>query len=133
VFDSFPWPQAPSGFDVKAVADSAVELRKIRAALKAKHSLSLRELYRSLDLPGEHSLKNAQVKLDAAVRAAYDMPVDMDPLVFLLSLNDSLAQQESDGICIGGPGLPPWVTDRASLVTVDAVQAEPIRREPLRP
>ena len=51
------------------------------------------------------------------------MPLDADPLAFLLSLNASLAQQEDAGVEIQGPGLPRIVTDRAGLVTKDAVTA----------
>ena len=34
---------------------------------------SLRDLYRSLDLPGKNPLRDAHQQLDAAVRAAYGM------------------------------------------------------------
>ncbi|MDB5438125.1 MAG: modification methyltransferase-related protein [Caulobacteraceae bacterium] len=123
VFDSFPWPQTPRLADVKAVADAAVALRALRKQLKVKHRKSLRDIYRTLDLPGEQPLKTAQAKLDAAVRKAYAMPNKADPLTFLLNLNLELAQQEDDGISIQGPGLPSVVTSRAGLVTKDAISA----------
>ncbi len=59
VWDSFPWPQSPSINAVGKVAAAAVQLRKVRAELATKHSKSLRELYRSMELPGEHPLKDA--------------------------------------------------------------------------
>jgi len=54
VFDSFPWSQAPSLNAVRKVAAAAVALRKLRRKLKEEHNMSLRELYRTLELPGPH-------------------------------------------------------------------------------
>ena len=70
VFDSFPWPQVPTKQQVSDVAEKAVALRTLRAALCEKHELSLRELYRALEAPGDHALKKAHAALDQAVRAA---------------------------------------------------------------
>jgi hypothetical protein len=122
VFDSFPWPQSPTLADVKAVAEAAVALRTLRNKLKVKHNKSLRDLYRTLDLPGDQPLKAAQSKLDGAVRKAYDMPAKADVLTFLLSLNLQLAEHEADGVVIQGPGLPSVVTSRKGLVTTDAIK-----------
>ena len=57
VFDSFPWPQSPSMKQVKAVGAAAVALRKLRRELCKEHGLTLRELYRSIEIPGDHPLK----------------------------------------------------------------------------
>jgi hypothetical protein len=81
----------------------------------------LRDLYRSIENPGEHPLKAAQAKLDEAVRAAYGIAEDADPLAFLLNLNAELAEAEAAGKEIRGPGLPDFVNDRASFVTTDCV------------
>ena len=123
VFDSFPWPQTPTLADVKAVADAAVALRTLRNQLKAKHKKSLRDLYRTLELPGDQPLKTAQEKLDAAVRKAYGMTAKDDILSFLLTQNLQLAQLEEDGVLIQGPGLPTVVTSQKGLVTKDAISA----------
>jgi hypothetical protein len=80
VFDTFPWPQKPSVKAVKAVAAAAVALRAKRDELRTKHKLSLRELYRSLETPGDHPLKDAHAVLDGAVRSAYGMSAAVDPL-----------------------------------------------------
>lgn len=120
VFDSFPWPQSPKAPAVLKVAKLAVELRKLRNGLKDKHKLSLRNLYKVLEGPGEHPLKVAHRKLDEAVREAYGMPEKADPLAFFLDLNLQLAAAEDDGKRITGPGLPPG-TNRSSLVTKDAI------------
>ena len=47
-----------------AVAVAAVGLRQKRNELRTKHRVSLRETYCSLELPGDHPLKAAQVALD---------------------------------------------------------------------
>ena len=63
VFNSFPWPQKPTLDNVKAVAKAAQKLRKVRQKLCVEHDLSLRELYRSSEFPGEHPLDVAQDKV----------------------------------------------------------------------
>ncbi len=121
VFDSFPWPQAPSLKAVQAVADAAGALRKLRNELKKMHNLSFRDLYRALELPGKSPLKDAHATLDAAVRNAYGMSKGSDGLTFLLSLNESLALDEAKGKSIQGPGLPAIIKDRKLFVTTDCI------------
>ena len=121
VFDSFPWPQLPDIGAARAVAKAAVALRTLRSSLRDKHKISFRDLYRGLDLPGEHSLKDAQEALDTCVLAAYGMHSSADPLEFLLSLNLALAGVEKDGGSIQGPGLPPCATDLGEFKTGDCV------------
>lgn len=121
VFDTFPWPQEPTKAAVKAVARAAVELRTLRTAEKAKHGLSLRELYRALEKPGNHPLKGAQTALDDAVRAAYGFTPKADLLVALAKLNAACAAREAAGDTITGPGLPPgFVT--ADYLTTDCLR-----------
>lgn len=122
VFDSFPWPQAPTAKQVAAVATAGVELRKVRRALATRHKLSLRALYTSMDAPGQHPLKEAQAALDAAVRAAYGMGAKKEPLAFLFELNKACAMREEKDLPVVGPGLPAGVTQRG-LITKDAVLA----------
>ena len=122
VFDSFPWPQAPSLSAVKAVAAAAVALRAKRHELCAKHNISLRELYRSAEQPGNHPLKEATSLLDSAVRKAYGMNATADPLAHLLALNFELAAKEAAGEAIVGPGLAPAVRDSRPFITDDAIQ-----------
>lgn len=122
VFDSFPWPQEPSVKDIKAVANAAVAFRQKRNELRAKHNLSLRDLYRALDLPGSHPLKDAQAMLDGAVRKAYGMNGSDEPLAFLLALNALVAAAEKNGDPVQGAGLPAFINDRCSYVTDDCIQ-----------
>lgn len=71
VFDTFPWPQAPSHAAIKAIAEAAVNLRQVRVrAMKSSRS-SLRDLYRLLEKPGANPMKDAHTALDEAVRTAY--------------------------------------------------------------
>jgi hypothetical protein len=123
VFDSFPWPQAPSLAQAKKVAVAAVSLRQLRRKVMEENDWSLRELYRTLDLPGQNPLKTAQDKLDTAVRSAYGMKAKDDPLAFLLALNAELADREASMRIVVGPGLPPSVKDAAPFVTTDCVVA----------
>jgi hypothetical protein len=122
VFDTFPWPQEPSVKDIKAVAAAAVAFRKKRNELRAKHNLSLRDLYRALDLPGSHPLKDAQAALDSAVRKAYGLTAGEEPLAFLLALNALVEAAEANGDPMQAPGLPSFVKDREAYVTEDCVK-----------
>ena len=122
VFDTFPWPQSAREKQIKAVATAAVELRALRRSLAAKHKMSLRALYASMEDAGKHPLKEAHAALDAAVRAAYGMGPRKDPLAFLLDLNLACAAREAKGEPIAGPGLPAGV-DAKGLVSTDAIEA----------
>jgi hypothetical protein len=123
VWDSFPWPQKPTEAAVKRVAESAVLLRSIRDQLALKHNLSLRDLYRSLELPGKSPLKDAQAALDEAVRVAYGMDGGADALEFLLDLNAKLSEAEEKGQPVRSAGLPDYIADRASYITTDSLTA----------
>lgn len=123
VWDSFPWPQEPTEAAVRLVAGKAVSLRAIRDQLALKHNLSLRVLYRSLELPGKSPLKDAHTALDEAVRAAYGMNQEADTLGFLLDLNGQLAAAEEKGEHVRSAGLPEFITDRANFVTSDSLTA----------
>ncbi len=89
----------------------------------AAHGWSLRELYRTLDEPGDNPLRTAQARLDTAVRPAYAMPTKADPLTFLLALNLDLAAKEKVGEKITSPGLPLSKAEQAAFSTDDCIQA----------
>lgn len=122
VFDSFPWPQSPTLKQAQKVAKRAVELRQLREELRSQHNLSLRELYRSLELPGSHPLKTAHEALDMAVREAYGMGKKTDPLDFLLKLNAEVVAAEKAGQEITGPGLLSNITDPSPFITKDCIE-----------
>jgi hypothetical protein len=122
VFDTFPWPQGPTWAQIKAVAEAAVELRALRRETMRKLNYSLRDLYRTLEQPGDNRLREAHTRLDAAVRAAYGLETDADPLAFLLELNLACAAKEKAGEKITPPGLPLPANDQQRFVTEDCIQ-----------
>jgi hypothetical protein len=131
VYDSFPWPQAPKTVQIRAVAKAGVHLRNIRDQLMKKHSYSLRDLYRTLEIPGDNPLKNAHEELDLAVRKAYGMTPKANALEFLFLLNQKIAQREVSMQLVTSPGLPPNVKDKASYITNDSIQ--PSTSDPAQP
>jgi len=106
VFNSFPFPQSPTLAEIKKVAAAAVKLRQLRRKVMAENQWSLRELYRTLDLPGDNPLRRAQKELDNAVRKAYKMKGKEDILKFLLARNKDVAAREAQGLPVVAPGLP---------------------------
>ncbi len=122
VFGTFPWPQSPTKKQIRAVADAAVALRKLRRDTMQKLDCSLRDLYRTLEEPGANPLRDAQAALDSAVRAAYGMKPAADPLTFLLQLNHACAEKEKAGEKITPPGLPLPEKEHAAFVTEDCVK-----------
>lgn len=122
VFDSYPWPQNPSAKEVQHVAEAAENLRTKRRAAVKKHRQPLRELYRTLELPGDHPLKDLQFALDEAVRKAYGISQNSKPLVMLMELNESLAANELEKRQILGPGLPEIDGLKTKLVSSDCLR-----------
>ncbi|MFN2507428.1 MAG: hypothetical protein ABR589_01495 [Chthoniobacterales bacterium] len=104
------------------MAEAAVALRGLRRETMRKLNYSLRDLYRTLEQPGDNPLRDAHARLDAAVRAAYGMPDDADPLAFLLELNLACAAKEKAGEKITPPGLPLPAEEQAEFVTDDCIQ-----------
>jgi SAM-dependent methyltransferase len=126
VFDTFPWPQEPTRAQIQAVAEASVALRALRSETMRKLSYSLRDLYRTLEEPGDNPLREAQTRLDAAVRAAYGVADDVDPLAFLLELNLACAAKEKAGEKITPPGLPLPSDEQKKFVTDDSVHPAPL-------
>jgi hypothetical protein len=123
VFDTFPWPQAPSEKQIDAIAAAGREIRRIRAeALQTMHG-GLRALYRTLDLPGKNPLRDAHAKLDAAVLAAYGFSAKGDLLQQLLDLNRTVAAKVGAGDTATAPGVPPIYPDPMRLLTSDCLGA----------
>jgi len=121
VYSTFPWPQAPTAAEARAIATAGAELRKLRRSVIRKEKICLRQLYRLLELPGEHVVKDAQKKLDEAVRAAYRLRAKSDPLSFLLKLNEDIAKREVKEEAVVGPGLPGGAGERRFFVSDDCV------------
>ncbi len=131
VFDTFPWPQQPTAAQVKAVAQAGRKLHEYRRAAMANNpKLTLRELYRSLELPGKNPLKDLHAALDAAVLEAYGFtpppqpsPVvtregeSKDVLAQLLALNEQVAAKIEAGEAVTAPGVPADYPNPAELVS----------------
>ncbi len=122
VFDTFPWPQQPTIKQLRTVKDAAVALRALRNKTMRKLGWSLRELYRTLELPGANPLRDAQDALDTAVRNAYGMGAKDDVLAFLLALNLTCAAKEKAGENITAPGLPLPPEEHSEFITSDCIQ-----------
>src|SRR5205814_7546521 len=58
VFDTFAWPQNPSRKQIAEVAEAAVALRGLRHEIMRKLKNSLRDLYRTLEEPGDNPLRD---------------------------------------------------------------------------
>ncbi len=125
VFDTFPWPQAPSEKQIDAIAAAGREIRRIRSAALANLSGGLRALYRTLDQPGKNPLRDAHVALDAAVLAAYGFSAKADLLEQLLALNTQVAQRLSDLQPVTAPGIPACYSKPEALLTGDCLSATP--------
>ena len=106
VFNTFPWPQKPALSKMKAVAKAAREVRSVRGELQQRDGCSLRSMYRALELPGDHPLRTASEKLDAAVRRVYGVRKTTDPLLFLSRLAGEVRERELGLKRVTGPGLP---------------------------
>lgn len=124
VFETFPWPQSPTEKQVKAVANAS---RAVIAAREKAISVTgggLRDLYRLLEDPGKHSLKDAHTELDHAVRRAYGIKSNDDELAFLLALNHELAERIRSGQTTESPGLPSCISDSTQFITPSCYAAE---------
>ncbi len=86
----------------------------LRRETMRKLNYSLRDLYRTLEQPADNFLRGAHARLDAAVRAAYSMPDDADPL--------ACAAREKAGERITPPGLPSPPEEHAQFITDDCIR-----------
>ncbi|MFB7637674.1 DNA methyltransferase [Peribacillus butanolivorans] len=120
VFDTFAWPQFPTEDEILEVAKISKKLREFRWKMMKDNGLTLRDLYRSLEMPGKNELRNLHLKLDDAVRKAYKFEKG-DPLINLLDLNKILSEKESKGEDITGPGLPSYIDNVKNFISADSV------------
>jgi len=122
VFDTFPWPQTPSGAQIEAVAAAGREVRRIRAEALPKMKGGLRALYRTLELPGANPLKEAHAALDVAVLAAFGFSPKADLLAGLLTLNREVAARVERAQAVTAPGIPPNFPNPKQLITDDCIR-----------
>jgi hypothetical protein len=122
VFDTFPWPQSPTAAQIEAVAAAAVEVRRVRGEALKLTTGGLRAVYRTLELPGKHPLKDAHAALDTAVLAAYGFDANKDLLAQLLELNLTVAAMEKQNKKVTAPGVPANYPGAKKLVTDDCIR-----------
>ncbi|HEY0161030.1 MAG TPA: DNA methyltransferase [Thermoanaerobaculia bacterium] len=123
VFNTYPWPQAPTLAQVRTVAKAARELRVCRQRLMDKGNLSLGELYNLVEGPGQSELKDAHTALDKAVFAAYGFRSSADTLSQLLALNMKLTALEKAEAKVVGPGVPPIASKVSDIRSDDRISA----------
>ncbi len=139
IYETFPFPQwgLLHGIDldkntpekiklVKELAKCAKKFRDLKNKIRINNKLSLRDLYRGLELPGDHPLKKSQEKLDEAVWKVYyyGLPKNMqkeDPLEFLLGLNLLSHEKEKESLQIVGPGLPSFCNEDKVYFSDDTI------------
>lgn len=140
IYDTFPWPQwgilelkkcEKINLEIVKklalnVAKKGREFRIIRSKIKTENNWSLRDVHKSMELPGDHPLKKALEDLDKAVWEAYSfgLPLKMqikDTLEFLLQLNLKCAEQETNGHEIFMPGLPTILKNESDFYSDDAI------------
>jgi hypothetical protein len=123
VFDSFPSPQSPTLEQVRAVASAGLAVRSLRTRFMREYGYTLRDLYKTLELPGDNPLKQAHAELDSAVKKAYQMGARISVLEFLFALNQRVAEREASMGQVVGPGLPPNIRDARDFLTQDCISA----------
>lgn len=121
IFHTFPWPQQPTDAKVRAVADTGITLRKLRDAASRATAGGLRNMYRTLDLPGKNPLKDAHDALDKAVLGAYGFSASKNLLQQLLDLNGVVATRITADKTVNGPGIPENVKKSATLISKDCI------------
>jgi len=121
IFNTFPWPQSPTASQIMAVATAGQAILALRATTVPTLKGGLRELYRTVDLPGKNPLKDAHAALDAAVLKAYGFDATTDLLSQLLALNESVAGRIEADEQVTAPGIPANYLSPATLVTSDCL------------
>lgn len=124
VWDTFPWPQTPTEAQIKKVATAAKALHTQRSAALKQYKMSLRDLYRLLEQPGENPIKDLHATLDKAVMEAYGFDGTKDILSQLLALNLLVADKENKKEKVQPPGLPEFVKNKETYVSDECVRFE---------
>ena len=124
VFNTFPFPQDPSSSQIKSVAAAGRDLHEYRRREMAKSEsrLNLRDMYRSLEEPGDNPLRDLHETLDQAVLAVYGFDPADDILEQLLALNFEVAAKIEAGESVTAPGIPPDYPNPAELISDGCIQ-----------
>ncbi len=124
VFDTFPFPQHPTLGRVRTVADAGSALHDYRRKemAESESGLNLRDMYRTLEEPGDNPLRDLHTALDHAVLDAYGFNAEDDILEQLLKLNFEVAAKIEAGEPVTAPGVPPDYPDPAELISAGCIQ-----------
>lgn len=145
-YNSFAWPQFGIPFAknsekyiqenkdeiaklVRSVAKCAKDFYLKRDEIRRNCKMSLREIYRTMEKPGENPLRDLQDKLNCAVLDCYKFgtPKSLlsdDILEMLYKLNLKCSEFESKGIKLLSPGLPEFLQGDLELYTDYCVREE---------
>lgn len=94
VWESFPWPQAPSQDQVRRIVDVTERLLKHRASFLAR-GVTLGDQYDVLRTPGSTKLGDLHTELDETVMDAYGFSDEDDLRTQILALNLDLADDQA--------------------------------------
>jgi SAM-dependent methyltransferase len=124
VFNTLPWPQAPTNAQVIDVAEAGREIRRFRKEKLCRIKGGLRTLYRTLESPGENPLKDVHADLDKAVLVAYGFSSKKDLLAQVLDLNQDLNTRIQRGEPVTPPGIPNSFNNIATVFSDDCIQSQ---------
>ncbi len=123
VFDTFPFPQHPPSDLIQAVADAGRALHEFRRQHMALNdTLTLRSMYRTLEVPGANPLRDLHAALDRAALAAYGFDPEADILEQLLALNFEVAAKIEAGEPVTAPGIPADYPEPDELISDGCIQ-----------
>lgn len=101
VWDTFPWPQAPTPDEVSAIEGAMKEVLEQREILRA-NGATLEMMYNAIREPGQSRLRDAHEDLDRTVVKAYHFDGSGDWVAELFALNSTIASSPFTGV---GPGV----------------------------
>ena len=112
VFDKFPFHRTLISqiFNRSAKQQEILEARR---NICHKNNMSLREVHKTIDMPGENPLRQCLHKLDEAVMQAYQIKTESQALRKLFDLNKQIHEAEIQGISMQGPGIPAMFKENA--------------------
>ncbi|PJF28518.1 MAG: class I SAM-dependent DNA methyltransferase, partial [Phototrophicales bacterium] len=119
VFNTFPFPQSPTVEQIRAVADCsrAILAYRQKEQEKSQTGISLRQIYKLLEMPGKNELRELHTALDNAIISAYGFDPKGDMLAQLLSLNETIFHKEKAGESVLAPGIPPYYPNPQELIS----------------
>jgi SAM-dependent methyltransferase len=103
-FETFPFPQNCPAKTKIAIRAAMQELHDFRTEYMERKQCGITQLYNQFFHEPASQLAKLHTKLDKLVAQAYGLTPQDDPLKFLLDLNTEVAQRETQGLPVVGPG-----------------------------